>query len=338
MENLLQKLHKNWEHIQLAAAIEKKNNIKKQKKPLTVLVSVSGGCDSVALLHLLQRQRNLFDLEPHILHFNHQLRPESAQEQDFVKSIAEHYEIPFHHKTAKHLKSGQSSLQESAREWRIEESRNLLNFLGGGFIATGHQADDQIETLLLKWLRGTHISNMQGMQWTNEDFIRPLLNFKKSELKEYLKTNKLTWMEDTSNQSSAYLRNRVRIELIPLLEELTRHGLHSRINDLSEQSKILRKFLDSNYDTWEKNNKKQASNTQDVLHIEVLEQADDLLEHEILHNFITAHTGLVLSFRKLQNIFDQLRKDSNLWEMNLSQEWIIKKSGKKLCLQQNKEK
>ena len=55
-------------------------------------------------------------------------------------------------------------------------------------------------------------------------------------------------MEDTSNQSSAYLRNRVRIELIPLLEELTRHGLHSRINDLSEQSKILRKFLDSNYE------------------------------------------------------------------------------------------
>ena len=133
---------------------------------------------------MLQRQRNLFDLEPHILHFNHQLRPESAKEQDFVKSIAEHYEIPFHHKTAKHLKSGQSALQESAREWRIEESRNLLNFLGGGFIATGHQADDQIETLLLKWLRGTHISNMQGMQWTNEDFIRPLLNFKKSELKE----------------------------------------------------------------------------------------------------------------------------------------------------------
>ncbi len=178
---------------------------------------------------------------------------------------------------------------------------------------------------------------MQGMQWTNEDFIRPLLNCRKTELQEYLKTNQLTWMEDTSNHSTAYLRNRVRIELIPLLEELTRQGLHSRINDLSEQSRLLREFLDSNYKNWQQNHKNPAADFQDVLPVKVLEQANDLLQQEILHNFITARTGQALSFRKLQNIFAQLRTGNNLWEMHLSQEWIIQKSGKDLCLWQNQQ-
>ncbi len=337
VDNLLQKLHKNWEHYQLAVTAEDNRNSTAAKKPLTVIVCVSGGSDSVALLHLLQRQRTLLNLEPHLLHFNHQLRSEAVQEQDFVRSLADQYEIPFHHKIAKHLKSGQPALQESAREWRIEESRKLLKHLGGGRIATGHQADDQLETLLLKLLRGTHISNLQGMQWTNEDFIRPLLNCRKTELQEYLKTNQLTWMEDTSNHSTAYLRNRVRLELIPLLEELTRQGLHSRINDLSEQSRLLREFLDSNYKNWQQNHKNPAADFQDVLPVKVLEQANDLLQQEILHNFITARTGQALSYRKLQNIFAQLRTGNNLWEMHLSQEWKIRKSGKDLCLWQNQQ-
>ena len=335
MDNLLQKLHKNWDHFQLSTTADNIKTPTASRNPLTVVVCVSGGSDSVALLHLLQRQRTLLNLELHILYLNHQLRAEACQEQNFVQSLADLYKIPFHHKTAKHLKSGQSALQESAREWRIKESRKLLKHLGGGRIATGHQADDQIETLLLKWLRGTHISNLQGMQWKNEAFIRPLLNIRKTELQEYLKTNQLTWMEDTSNMSTAYMRNRVRIELIPLLEELTRQGLHSRINDLSEQSRLLRDFLDSDYENWRQSHKNTADNSLDVLPVKVLEQAKDLLQQEILHNFITARTGQALSYRKLQNIFIQLHTGSNHWEMHLSQEWKIRKSGKDLCLQQN---
>jgi tRNA(Ile)-lysidine synthase TilS/MesJ len=142
-------------------------------------------------------------------------------------------------------------------------------------------------------------------------------------------------MEDTSNMSTAYMRNRVRIELIPLLDELTRHGLHSRINDLSEQSRLLRDFLDSDYENWQQSLKNTADNSQDVLPVKVLEQANDLLQQEILHNFITARTGKALSYRKLQSIFIQLHTGSNHWEMHLSQEWKIRKSGKELCLQQN---
>ena len=82
---------------------------------MTLILCVSGGCDSVSLLNLLQRLSALLFLKLHILHFNHQLRPEADHEQAFVNSLAEHYKIPFHYKTAKHLKPGQAGLQETAR-------------------------------------------------------------------------------------------------------------------------------------------------------------------------------------------------------------------------------
>ena len=145
-------------------------------------------------------------------------------------------------------------------------------------------------------------------------------------------------MEDNSNQSAAYLRNRVRLELIPLLEELTRHGLQSRISDLSGQSQLLRELLDSQYDEWKQQPRNNKSKSPDVLSLTDLEQVNNLLQEEIINNFITTQTKQALSYSKLQNIFELIRSDSNLWELRLSQEWRIIKSGKDLLVQQNTEK
>ena len=338
MESLLQKIRKNWESHQLAIPKYKLQSRKLSKNSVQVIVCVSSGSDSVALFHSLLRLRALLCLKLHILHFNHQLRPEALLEQDFVKSLGKEYKVPFHCKTAKHLQAGQQGLQESARKWRIGESLNLLKTLGGGWIATGHHADDQTETLLLKWLRGSHISNLQGMRWKNTPFIRPLLNCSKLELQGFLKNNNLSWMEDDSNQSATYLRNRVRLELIPLLDELTRHGLQSRISDLSGQSQLLREWLDSQYDKWKQHSRKNENENPDVLSLTDLEQVSDLLQEEIMYNFVTTQTKQALNYSKLQNIFELMQSESNLWEMSLSQEWKIVKSGKELLVQQNYEK
>ncbi len=332
MENILQKLNRNWKYHILAANTKKDQNSKIIKKPLTLLISVSGGCDSIALLHLLHHHRRLLKIDPHIIHFNHQLRPESSQEERFVKSLAEQYKIPFHNKTATHLKSGQSALQESARNWRIKESLNLIKNLGGGRIATGHHADDQVETMLLKWLRGAHISNLKGMEWIKGDFIRPLLNFRKSELKDYLKKNHLKWMEDKSNQNKTYLRNRIRIELIPLLEKLTRDSLHSRINDLSEQSKTLRELLELNSVKWQKKYTCEAHNE---LPVKELQESNNLIKQEILYNFITKSTGISLSYQELKKIFAQLGRRKKFWEIRLSGKWTLRKSDKLMSLEKN---
>ena len=298
-----------------------------------MILCVSGGCDSVSLLHLLQRLSSLLLLKLHVLHFNHQLRPEAYHEQAFVKSLAEQYKIPFHYKTAKHLKPGQAGLQETARQWRIEESIKVLKNIGADCIATGHHADDHAETLLLKWLRGTHISNLQGMLWKNPPFIRPLLNCSKNELKQYLKSNNFSWMEDSTNLSSAYLRNRVRMELIPLLNELTREGLDSRISDLNEQSSLFREWLDKEYAEWRIAARSTKSKYDCTISLDDLDTANRLLQEEIIYKFITTQANMELSYKNLRNIFELLRSGHRKWEYSLSEEWKLVNSGNELSLQ-----
>ena len=321
MEKLLQKIEKNWVFCQ--KNLGNKYSRRRSKIPSKVIVCVSGGSDSVAMLHLLQRLKKLLCLELSVLYFNHRIRSESDQEQEFVKSLAKKYKIPFLFKIKNDLKPHQKGLQEVAREWRIRESLKILESLGGDYIATGHHADDQVETLLLKLLRGAHISNLKGMHWINPPFIRPLLNCNKLELQDYLKRNNFSWLEDSSNQSKKYLRNRVRLELIPLLEELTRDGLQSHILDLIEQSNLLRNWLNLGYDEWMKKQGKKRRHKSEILFVSDLEKENKILQQEILYNFIFFRTGQSLSYRKLQNIFELILKSDETWAFSLSKSWEI---------------
>ena len=92
----------------------------------------------------------------------------------------------------------------------------------------GHHADDQLETVLLKALRGCHLSNLHGMQWQHGYFVRPLLELRKAELQAFLKSIGQRWMEDSSNTEPKYTRNRVRLQLVPLLDDLSGGALHAR--------------------------------------------------------------------------------------------------------------
>ena len=337
MESLLQKIRKNWETHQLSVFKTKPKYKKSIKEPLKLVLCVSGGCDSVSLLHLLQSLSSLLLLKLHVLRFNHQLRPEAGHEQAFVKSLAEQYNIPFYFKTAKHLKPGQAGLQENAREWRIEESIKILKNIGADCIATGHHADDQTETLLLKLMRGTHISNLQGMLWKNPPFIRPLLNCRKKELLQYLKYNNFSWMEDSTYLSSSYLRNRVRMELVPLLNELTREGLDSRISDLNEQSSLFREWLDREYAEWRIAARNTESKYDNTISLDDLDKANRLLQEEIIYIFITTNTNIELSYKNLRNIFELLISGNEKWEYHLTEEWKLVNSGNELSLQNKPE-
>ena len=332
MENILQKIEKNWK-LCLHDESTKKNTKKNRKsRPLRVIVCVSGGSDSIALIHLLHRLSSLLFLELYILHFNHQLRSESDQEQDFVRTLAEKFKIPFYFKKNNFFFKGQSGFQESARKWRLDESQNLLKSLNGDYIATAHHADDQIETLLLKILRGAHISKLHGMSWKKHPFVRPLLNCRKFELQDYLRKNNINWMEDSSNKSSTYLRNRVRFELIPLLQELTREGLQSRLFDLEDQSKILRDWLNLNYFEWSKFRDKKSGKGTDFICICELFRFEKIMQEEILFNFINEKTGQSLSYSNLQKIFDLISTNNELWEFHLSRDWKISLAEGKLRL------
>ena len=296
-----------------------------------LILSVSGGSDSIALLHLCHQLSRLFRWQLHILHFHHGLREESDEEARFVRDLSQRLNLEFHLRTTKNFKSETSGLQEKTRNWRRAEALKLREEISGDSILTAHHAEDQLETWLLKWLRGAHLSGLQGMSRSDPPFIRPLLHFQKNMLSDFLKENGFEWREDASNQDSKYMRNRVRNELLPLLRTLSREGIESRIRDLDSQSRLLQKELESQFQIW-----LEKTGPVSELPISVIESESEFLQQEILVRFITGKTRIALSYFQLRNIFELLKKTKKQWEMHLEGSWVISLKNNKLqCEEQN---
>ena len=294
-----------------------------------LILCVSGGSDSIALLHLCHQLSRLFRWQLHILHFHHGLREESDEEARFVRDLSQRLNLEFHLRTTRDFQSETSGLQEKARNWRRTEALKLREEIRADSILTAHHAEDQLETWLLKWLRGAHLSGLQGMSRSDPPFIRPLLDFRKNMLSDFLKENGFEWREDASNQDSKYMRNRVRNELLPLLRTLSREGIESRIRDLDSQSRLLQKELESQYQNW-----LEKIGPVSELPISVIESESEFLQQEILVRFITGKTGIALSYRQLEKIWTLVRNSTNQWSYHLEGEWTINCEGGKLSLKE----
>ena len=294
-----------------------------------LILCVSGGSDSIALLHLCHQLSRLFRWQLHILHFHHGLREESDEEARFVRNLSEGLNLEFHLRTTRDFQSETSGLQEKARNWRRTEALKLREEISADSILTAHHAEDQLETWLLKWLRGAHLSGLQGMSRSDPPFIRPLLDFRKNMLSDFLKENGFEWREDASNQDSKYMRNRVRNELLPLLRTLSREGIESRIRDLDSQSRLLQKELESQYQNW-----LEKIGPVSELPISVIESESEFLQQEILVRLITEKTGIALSYRQLEKIWTLVRNSTNPWSYHLEGEWTINCEGGKLSLKE----
>ena len=313
---------------QLKATIERESLLPSGSN---LILCVSGGSDSIALLHLCHQLSRLFRWQLHILHFHHGLREESDEEARFVRDLSQRLNLEFHLRTTRDFQSETSGLQEKARNWRRTEALKLREEIRADSILTAHHAEDQLETWLLKWLRGAHLSGLQGMSRVDPPFIRPLLDFRKEVLSDFLKENGFEWREDASNQDSKYMRNRVRNELLPLLRTLSREGIESRIRDLDSQSRLLQKELESQYQIW-----LEKTGPVSELPISVIESESEFLQQEILVRFITGKTGIALSYFQLRNIFELLKKSKKQWDMHLEGSWVISLKNNKLqCVEQN---
>lgn len=185
-----------------------------------VVVAVSGGADSVALLHLLWRWREELGLWLYVAHLNHRLRPEAEQEAEFVRSLARDLGLPVTVGSAdvrRAVRAGES-LEDVARRIRHGFLLSVADEVGADKVALGHQADDQAETVLLHLLRGSGASGLSGIPWKRDRFIRPLLGVTRAEIEEYCRRHGLSYIRDPSNADPTFLRNRIRQELIPLLK------------------------------------------------------------------------------------------------------------------------
>lgn len=187
-----------------------------------VLVAVSGGADSTALLHVLARlsaERQDFTLE--VAHLDHGLRGEqSAGDARFVAEMTRGLGLACHLErlSAGSLKRRGVSPQEAAREARLAFLERVAEDVGAARIALGHTADDRAEETLMRLLSGAGARGLSGMRPRRGRFIRPLIECRRAEVEEWLRAQGLAWREDASNLSADYLRNRIRHELLPHLE------------------------------------------------------------------------------------------------------------------------
>ena len=194
-----------------------------QKNDL-LLLTVSGGRDSVSLCELCHRCGFNFE----IAHCNFQLRgEESMRDEGFVKNLAAQYGAPVHvvrFDTKKYSEGNKISIQVAARElrykWFDELSNELKKKNSRVFIVTAHHANDNIETLLINFLKGTGIDGLQGIPVKNKNIVRPLLFAKREEINEFVNENNLQFVEDSSNLLDKYTRNYIRLQLIPSIKKI----------------------------------------------------------------------------------------------------------------------
>jgi tRNA(Ile)-lysidine synthase len=196
-----------------------------------VLVAVSGGLDSVVLLHLLRFTTRLPKRDVHVAHVDHGLRTASTADAEWVSGLAKAWGLPVHAERVEVV--GPS--EESARNARYAALERIRRGVGASWVAVGHHADDQAETVLHRVARGTGVPGLAGMASFREPGIwRPLLPFWRAELNEYAARHGLTWRTDETNSDLDFTRNALRHVVLPELESRVAPGARKALVRLAE--------------------------------------------------------------------------------------------------------
>ena len=189
-------------------------------------MACSGGPDSVALFYLLQGLASKYSWKLGLIHFNHQLRPRAAKmDERSVKQLSRKFKVPFYCGTGdvkRQAQEAKTSIEEAARQMRYDFFLQISKTKRFPTIVLAHTKDDQAETVLMRVLQGTGLRGLQGIR---EKFslgqvtlVRPLLAFTKKEILDFCRAAKVPYRKDKSNDSVKFLRNRIRLELIPRLQ------------------------------------------------------------------------------------------------------------------------
>ncbi|MBW6459249.1 MAG: tRNA lysidine(34) synthetase TilS [Bacteroidales bacterium] len=212
-----------------------------------ILMAVSGGLDSVVMTDLFHHAGYSFG----IAHVNFALRgKESERDEQFVRNLADKYKSPSYFirfDTKQYARKNKLSVQMAARQLRYDWFRQVVSEVGYDFIATAHHLDDQIETFLINLARGTGIAGLHGILPKHGVIIRPLLFASRSQLENYAQENNLDFVEDSSNASLKYSRNRIRHKVIPELEKINpsfRTEFARTIQNIRDAETVYRSVID----------------------------------------------------------------------------------------------
>lgn len=258
-----------------------------------LLVSVSGGPDSVALLSLLHQLAPSWRLQLTVAHFNYGLRGEESEgDQEFVTELCRRWDVPLVAMRLRIGDSGSGSLQAAARELRYHALESIADERGANRIALAHTADDQAETVLLWLLRGSGLTGLSGMPASRDGrVVRPLYDCSRSEVLSYLDGAGLSFRTDSTNAKPLYARNRVRHEILPALRRIAPGALRA----LSRSAELCReddRFLNAYVTALCEGQLRREQNGSWVVDRDVVRRLPRALQRRILRElFRRSHPG-----------------------------------------------
>jgi len=261
-----------------------------------VLVGVSGGPDSMALLHVLHLLKDELGISLHVAHLNHMFRgSESEADALFVADAAKRYNLPATVETvdvpayrARHRLSGQVAARQVRYRFFLETAKSV----GASRVALAHQADDQAETILINFLRGSGITGLKGIAPVRGGFyIRPMLTVRRYEIESYCNAANLPFRRDSSNLKAVYARNKIRMSLLPLLEREYNPSLVSVLLRLGEICREEDKYLEEQSEAAYRNSLREASTGRVVLSLEELKPMPTAIKRRVLRRAWQVSTG-----------------------------------------------
>ena len=294
-----------------------------------VLVSVSGGPDSVALLHVVLKLSDMFSLKLGIAHLNHTLRgQESDNDALFVESMARKLNLPFYlskKDVRKYQANNRLSLEDAARRVRYSFFRETAEHYDFDKIAIGHHSDDNAELVLMNILRGSGhkgisgISPIRKISDSKQFIIRPLIKLTRADILFFLKEQQLEYVIDTSNYDTIMLRNRIRYNLIPELKKSYNPRVPEALNRLSAIVRDEEKWIDALINSiFEKNN--QFRNKNKIgLSIVGIESIDIAALRRVLRQAVRIIKGDLksITFAHINSIINLLKNGSSSWNLDL---------------------
>ena len=256
-----------------------------------ILVAVSGGADSMSLLHFLYNHQKDLDIQLGIAHVNHKQRQESEHEEAYLRHWAKEHKVPFHYSAF----SGKFS-ENAARTFRYEFFKRVMKDYDYSALVTAHHADDQAETIFMRLLRGSRLRHLTGISairpFGTGQIIRPFLHLTKAQLPVTFH------FEDRSNTSLAYLRNRIRLSYLPTLSQ-ENPKIKEHLCLLAEEIGLMEQALG------------ELTKDISITDLSVFQQQSDAVQLFILQNYLDSFPDLQLSKGQFNQLISYLRKNAS---------------------------
>ena len=293
-----------------------------------VIVAVSGGPDSVCLLDVLNRLSQELEINLVVAHYDHGLRKnEDEFETQLVRDIAASMGIPFEVEKAPAMLKDSPSLEERARDARYAFLEKIRNKYGAQKIAMGHNLNDQAETVIMRLFRGSGPSGLSGIPPVRDNIIiRPLIEIRRDEIIEYLKSRGLPFANDSSNSNKKHLRNRIRLELMPMLLEY-QPRLFEHLGTVSNIIRDEDEFLESMASEWIKSNSTEAENGDISVTVSSIKNLAAPLKNRVIRNLLKQVDGNIypMEYDHVVSVLNLLNNEQPQCSIDLPNGITVKK-------------